>query len=36
MAVMARQAPAQAGPSAAALDATKIEKVKDNLYIKKK
>src|SRR5262245_41874347 len=27
------QAPAQTGPSAAALAATKIEKVKDNLYV---
>ena len=33
MAVTAHQAPAQSGPSAAALDATKIEKVKDNLYM---
>jgi glyoxylase-like metal-dependent hydrolase (beta-lactamase superfamily II) len=33
MAVTAGQAPAQAGLSAAALDATKIEKVKDNLYM---
>jgi cyclase len=33
MVVTAHRAPAQTGPSAAALDATKIEKVKDNLYI---
>jgi glyoxylase-like metal-dependent hydrolase (beta-lactamase superfamily II) len=33
LAAAGMQAPAQTGPSAAALQATKIEKVKDNLYI---